>query len=348
MVANGRFLLAALALAALSAPAAPAQPPPPAPVPVLPPSNPGPPQPTLGPPAAAPIAGPTTPPPPPPLFDQPNPGANAAAAGSSADTGLLFGVELDFTKPNLNNRLNGTATFPDGSKATVAPPGTDLAWTVAPSFTLGYRLGDDFGALAFTYRFLISEGNADGLSPLGDVNFHSRLDLDEFDFDYIMARYSPGPFWNLQGRVGIRLADVYFDSGAELAGVACEQASSNFIGAGPHFGLEAERRFPMVDGLAAFGRLDGAVLVGQIQQHFRQGFLFPDGTTFAGAGVQRGTQTVPVLSLQAGLAYTPPRMDYIHFTFGYQFEDWWNVGRLNASDGEFNDQGLFVRGELDF
>ncbi len=266
----------------------------------------------------------------------------------SADQGLLFGVELDFTKPHVRNRVSGTTTFPDGSTAVVQAPQTNLVWTVAPSLELGYRLGQDFGDLDFTYRFLISEGNADGLTPFGDVNFHSRLDVSQFDFDYAGARYSPAPFWDLKGRVGIRLADVFFDSAAQLDGLADERVSNNFIGAGPHFGLDAERRFPALDGLAAFGRIDGAVMVGQIHQRFREGFVLNDGTNFAGDDTRRGTQSVPMLSLQAGFSYTPQRMDYIHFAFGYQFEDWWNVGRLNGSRGELNDQGVFFRGEFDY
>ena len=180
------------------------------------------------------------------------------------------------------------------------------------------------------------------------LNFRSRLDLNQFDFDYVAAPYSPAPFWDLRGRIGIRLADVFYDSTAQLTGLAERHTSNNFIGAGPHFGLDAERRFKVVDGLAAFGRLDGAVLVGQVHQRFHEGFLLDDGTTFAGDDTRQGTQSVPVLTLQAGLAYTPPRMDYIHFTFGYQFEDWWNVGRLDGSQGSLSDQGIFFRSEFDF
>ena len=349
MVAKGRLLPAAVLLAALSASAAPAQPPPPPPVPVLPPANPGPPAPTLGAPAAAPFPGsPAPPPPPPPLFDRPDPGRDGWVDGPSPDEGLYFGVELDFTKPHVKNRVQGNVTFPDGSTAAVQAPQSDLPWTVAPTFTLGYRLGQDFGEFDFSYRFLTSEGNIIGASPFGDLNFRSRLDLNQFDFDYAAARYSPGPFWDLQGRVGIRLADAFFDSTAQLTGLAEVRTSNNFIGAGPHFGLDAERRFPALDGLAAFGRIDGAVLVGQVHQRFHEGFVQGDGTTFAGDNTQQGTQSVPVLTLQAGLSYTPPRMDYIHFTFGYEFQDWWNVGRLDGSQGALSDQGLFVRGELDY
>ncbi len=346
MLARRRPLLAVAALAALSAPAAAAQPPPPAPVPVLPPADAGPPQPTLGPPAAGPVVAP--PPPPPPLFDRPDPGPNGWVACPSPDEGLLFGVELDFVKPHLKDRVSGTAVFPDGSTAAVQLPAANLAWTVAPSFELGYRFPDDFGALAFTYRFLTTAGDGRAPTPFGDLDIHSRLDLNQFDFDYVTAPYSPTPFWDLQGRVGIRLADVFFDTNASLLDLNLQGASNNFIGAGPHFSLAAERRFPVVDGLAAFGRIDGGALVGQVHQRFREQFPLPDGTTFAGGDTQQGTQTVPVLSLQAGLSYTPPRMDYIHFLFGYQFEDWWNVGRLDGSQGSFSDQGLFVRGEFDF
>lgn len=350
MIANGRTRLAAVVLAAAGLlagwGAAQAQPLPPAPAPVPAPLPvpaatplPGPP-PALGAPVPAPFPAP--PPPPPPPIDHPFPPAGGSLA--PPDSGAFFDVELDFLKPHLKNQLSGTVTFPGGSTDTFQTPAVSLPWTVAPRFEVGYNFGDDFGSLSAAYRFLVSQGNGTVTDARGTFDVRSRLSLDQFDFDYTSGRFSPAPFLDLKYRIGARLADVYFDDRAD-DGVLLQKASNNFLGAGPHFGLDADRRIGLVPGLALFGRADGAILIGEIQQRFSEGL---DGTTFFGDDERRRTETVPTLTFQAGLSYTPPRMDFIHFTAGYQFEQWWNIGQLGASRGELTDQGFFLRGELDY
>lgn len=358
MIARVRELLAAVTLGAAGllagSSAAVAQPLPAAPVPVLPPVTASPtPAPTLG--APYPIAAPTPgppqptpylapPPPPPPPSGELFPGAGGGGVCPPADSGFFFDVELEFLKPHLSQNLTGTVTFPGGTRTTFRTPQTGLDWTVAPRFEVGYNFGDDFGSLSAAYRFLVSDGQATENIGGGQANVRTRLSLDQFDFDYTSGRFSPGPFWDLKWRVGTRLADVYFDDTAD-DGFFQVHGSSNFIGAGPHFGLDAERRIGLVPGLALFGRADGAVLVGELQQRFHAG---ADGTDFAGNSTTRRTQTVPMLDLQAGLSYTPPRMDFLHFTAGYMFEQWWNLGRSGASRGDLTDQGVFLRGEFDY
>jgi hypothetical protein len=55
-----------------------------------------------------------------------------------------------------------------------------------------------------------------------------------------------------------------------------------------------------------------------------------------------------VLTVRAGVAYTPPRLEYLHLSTGYQFERWWNLGKFNDSSGELTDQGVFLRAEIDY
>ena len=242
----------------------------------------------------------------------------------------------------MKNRLSGTVTFPDGSMGTVQPPQASLDWTVAPRLEVGYRFPDSFGDLSASYRFLVSEGRGTDITAAGALDLRSRLDLNQFDFDYTSAPFSPGPFWDLKWRVGARLADVYFDSRVS-SGVFDQQASNNFFGAGPHFALDAERRIGLLPGFAAFGSIDGAVLVGQIHQHFQD-----DGGPLGADDTERRTQSVPVLTLKAGFSYTPPRLEFVHFTTGYEFERWWNLARLGGSAGEVTDQGIFLRAEFDY
>lgn len=350
MIANASTQLAAAVLAAAGLlagwGAAQAQPLPPAPVPVTPAPVPvPPPQPALGAPVPAPFPAPAPlPPPPPPPNAPPFPPAPAGGSLAPPGSGPFFDVELDFLKPHLKNQLSGTVTFPNGATDTYQTPAVSLPWTVAPRFEFGYNFGDDFGSLSAAYRFLVSQGDGTVSDARGTFDVRSRLTLDQFDFDYTSGRFSPAPFLDLKYRIGARLADVYFDDRAD-DGVLEQMASNNFIGAGPHFALDADRRIGLVPGLALFGRADAAVLIGEIQQRFSEGL---DGTTFFGDGEQRRTETVPTLTLQTGLTYTPPRIDFLHFTAGYQFEQWWNIGRLGASRGELTDQGFFLRGALDY
>ena len=341
---NYSFSTAALAAALLSPSLVLGQPLPSAPIPVLPPPGADARVPTLGAPVPAPVIGS---PAPSPLFGRADPGPNGWADAPSADEGFFFNTELDFVKPAVKNRLNGVVTFPDGSTDNVQVPQTSLDWTVAPRFELGYRFPDSFGDFSASYRFLISEGRGTAVNTFGAFDVRSRLDINQFDLDYSSAPYSPGPFWDLKWRVGARLADVFFDSRVS-SGAFDQQASNNFIGAGPHFAFEAERRIGLLPGFAAFGSIDGGVLVGQIHQRFHDGGLQNDGAPFSADDTQQRTQSVPVLTLKAGFSYTPPRLEFVHFTTGYEFERWWDLARLGASKGEVTDQGIFLRAEFDY
>jgi Legionella pneumophila major outer membrane protein precursor len=351
MAAKALALLTAALLGAaamLASSIALAQPLPSTPVPVLPPPAPppDPAPPSLGAPRPAPFPGP-----PPPFSERADPGPNGWADAPSGEEGLFFNTELEFVKPAVKNRLSGVVTFPGGLTDNVQVPQTNLDWTVAPTFELGYRFPDSFGDLSASYRFLTSEGRGTIASGANVLDVRSRLDLNQVDFDYSSARFSPGPFWDLKWRVGARLADVFFDSRVSdrvSAGAFEQQASNNFIGAGPHFALDAERRIGLLPGFAAFGNIDGAVLVGQIHQRFHDGGVLNNGTPLGFDDTEQRTQSVPVLTLKAGFSYTPPRLEFVHFTTGYEFERWWDLARLGGSKGELTDQGIFLRAEFDY
>jgi hypothetical protein len=346
-----RLLLAAVFVAVGAAPAAAvAQPPaalPPAPAGGPPPPMLGPPQPVA---PAPPPPVPAAPPPPaaPPLFAPCDPGADGWFDCSLEDR-LFFEAELQFLAPAVKNRLRGTVVFPNGATDNLAVPAADLEFTVAPRLAVGYRLPDSAGEFVFSYRFLATDGRGTAVTPEGELfDLRSRLDFNQFDFDYASVRYSPLPLFDLKWWVGARLATAFFDSRVQND-FAEQQAGNYFVGAGPHAGLEVERRFGLFPygNLAAFAGLDGAVLLGQVRQHFHETFFFPEGD-FRGDFAQQKTQSVPVLTLRAGLRYTPPRLEYVHFSTGYQFERWWNLGKIGNSAGELTDQGVFFRAEFDY
>src|SRR5262245_1471256 len=194
---------------------------PPAPVPVTPPpAGPAappllaPPPPEIHPPAADLIS-----PPPPPIYHDPLPTHGDLFDPSFAPPGWFGAVEVDILKPHLKDRVSGNVYYNDGSYDTIQLPSAGLDWTVSPRFELGYRFCDGWGEIAFSYRYLGSQGRADlpnfdffAENPDGLLKTH--LSVNVFDIDYGTREFSLGSHWDLKARLGVRIADVLFHSDA--------------------------------------------------------------------------------------------------------------------------------------
>jgi hypothetical protein len=340
--ARGLPLFAAVLTACLAGGPARAQSLPPQPIPVAPP-------PAAEPPPPGPIAlPPLTPPPPAPLvYHDPLPSHDGLLDGPTDPPGWFFGVEVSILKPHVNNSLTGSVPFGSLGSDTVQLPTTRLDWVAAPRFELGYRFADGYGGVLVSYRTLNADGRATILDfdALGDAFLRSRLDMDVFDFDYVTPKCSLWQRLELQGRFGVRLADVFFDS--QAVGQALEQRVSNhFIGAGPHAGLDVRYHFD-VPGLALFARADAAVPIGRVHQDFEESFLLSDGSVVGSAASQGATRAVPTLGAQLGVSWAPPGTR-LRLTTGYEFEYWWDVGHVADSRASLFDQGAFFRAEFRF
>ncbi len=295
-----------------------------------------------------PNTGPFSPPPPPP------PPAAENLWGILPDVSCLprtfFGDhELDIMKPHLKAALIGPAMFPGGLVTSVHPPTATLNWAVAPRWELGWFLPPSLGYFAFTYRGFADDGRQT-VTALSGIPYalRTRLDLNQVAFDYGTAPYSFGPRWFISGRIGMAAANVYFDNVA-VSSPQTLDASNEYWGAGPHLRLDVWREFNLLPGLALFAEPDLMVLVGRIQQHYRESdTLF--GSTVAGSFFQRQTQTVPVFTLRVGLTYTPEILSQWRFMVGYEYEHWWSVGRVpgQPSRGEFFTNGVFLRAAVTF
>jgi hypothetical protein len=271
----------------------------------------------------------------------------------SAPDGFFVGVEFEWLKPVFRNHLNSDASLVVGDTLTV--PSASLHWAAEPVFEVGYRLPDSAGYFALNYRFL----NTDGSQALdvGGTPFalRSRLALNSADLDYGTTPCEFAPHFDLGWRVGARLADVFYDTRLSND-VLAQQISNNFFGAGPHGRVDVNYHINPVPGLAVFGRLDGAVVIGQINQKYRQSVTGADGTLTVAELERRRTQAVPVLGAQVGLSYTPPSLPNLHFSTGYDFEYYWYLGQLGinadatfpSSRGELGTQGWFIRAQVDF
>jgi hypothetical protein len=346
-----RATLLALSAAALwgSPTLAQAPAPPPTPVPVIPPS------------ATTPTI-PVPPPPPPPPMWAPGDAAGPApvfppvavvpvpmpAAPATLDApGFFAGLEVDVVGPRIQRNLSGVVTIA-GIPSTVSLPTADLNWTGSPKVEIGYRLADNLGILSASYRSVVTHGTdtLGAFDPLGGADLRTRLNANIIDLDYQSPHYCLAPLWELDWRAGVRIAAIYFDTRA--AGFVLEErTSNNFVGAGPHLGAEVTRALGEIPGVALFGGLDGAIVFAGTDQNYEQIILLPDGTRVGGANRTTAGTTAPVLTFRTGISYTPPigALRWSRFSFGYQFEQWWNVGR---SQGDLNIQGLFFRAEFKF
>jgi len=261
--------------------------------------------------------------------------------------GWFTGLDLYLVKPRVRSQLIGDVTPANAVPTLVQVPQVGLDWAVSPRIEIGYRIPQGFGELILGYRFVASDGDRRATllpfpGPNGAIN--SRLDLNIFDFDYASEEFSVCPDWFLKWRVGARLGQAFFDS--RFDGLMIEQRVSNqFVGFGPHLSLDVWRALHW-NGMSVFGRIDGATMLGRIHQSFERTALVGTPLATGAALVQHGSQGIPTLNLQAGVAWVPNVPgNWLRLSCGYQFEQWWYLGRLESSAAELSGHGLFFRAE---
>ena len=230
--------------------------------------------------------------------------------------GWFADVELGVMLPHIMNDTHEAVTV-NGVTSRVQLPGGTLDWTAAPRFELGYRLPEGFGEIALAYRFLGSQGHGTVSGPFDAPdaigNVLTRLDIQTADLDYASNELSICSWW-AKWRIGLRGADVYFDSKVDEPLAAAEAGSgvferrttNNFWGIGLHSSLELERR--LTDwGLLVLGRVDGSILVGLVNQGFFETSTTKVGGQFlTGQTLQSEASGVPILEGNIGLGWRPP------------------------------------------
>ncbi len=263
--------------------------------------------------------------------------------------GFFSAFEVALVAPEINGRLSGTPMVA-GAPAPVSLTAADLDWTGAPRIVLGYRFANSGRSILVAYRSVVSEGTAmiPGFDAAGTAFQESRLNLNSVDIDYSSPEIPFAPLWQLQWNAGVRIGTVYYDTRASGM-VMGQRASSNFVGAGPHFGFAVHRFFDQAPGFSLYGKLEGAVIFGDGDQSFEETRRLADGSLIGGAVDVSGGRTVPIFGLEAGLSYSPAHdANWVRFTFGYLYEQWWGVGDVGGSSGDVMFQGLFFRGEFNF
>jgi hypothetical protein len=276
---------------------------------------------------------------------------NAPAVGAFASLDALI------VGAHINNRLINTVLIGGTLPDTVQLPSAELGATVSPRFELGYRLPEGFGEFLVSYRFLVASGTDHFFTDLGLGRLKSEMNLNVVDLDYASREFCFNANNSFRWRIGTRLAGVYFNSNMDIAissadaggGAATQRVSNNFFGAGPHLGLDLYHKLSS-PGATAFVRLDAASVLGTVDQSFGETFTIAGlgGQSFGGAVNASNTQVSPMLGIQFGVAYNPPWWRSVTYSLGYQFEEWWSIGRAEQSNASVTFQGIFFRTEFLF
>jgi hypothetical protein len=274
-------------------------------------------------------------------------------------------ADLIILNPHVRywSNIRGPVTFRDGSSDTVTVTGAHLDWTVAPRVLLGYRLPAGFGSFAVGLKYFGTDGSQVVPGPDGPSSVRSRLDVTLADFLYRAEEFSLWPWMDMRWWAGGRFSNLFFDTHQSTSfalagagsGVLDRAVSNRYVGFGPLAGLEAAW-FVHGRELSLLGRVEGAVHLGRIRQQFAETNLNDSGAPQQGASSFSSSQDVPMLNVQIGLRWQPsPRFDLF---LGYQYEHFWNAGRLNAvpvstnnetgTQGEVYDHGIVLRAALSF
>lgn len=276
--------------------------------------------------------------------------------------GWFSDLEVGIIKAHFKNQLVNSVLIPTPAGLvtnTVQTPSAPLDWTAAPRVQVGYRLAGGLGEFAVAWRGFATQGTQSGWGPDGPTFIKSRLDYNVADFDYQSWEISCWPEWDMRWTVGGRLAYLYYDSSqAQSAaqasagsGILDTRVTNSYVGFGPHVALELSRKLAGT-GLAGLIRWDSGIELGRIRQGFFEDLAGVDaaGRPLGGTTRVSSSQSDPWTNIQAGLSWQPPGWLDVHLFLGYEYEYWWNVGRLSItpSRGEMSNQGAVLRAEFNY
>lgn len=261
------------------------------------------------------------------------------------EPGWYAAVTLGLVHAHLSDHVSSGTPLAPAFTSPVRLPIASLDWTVSPRFEIGYHLPGGRGDVRIGYRFLITSGSEDVFGG----RLRSRLDLNAIDLDYVSPEWlvdNPlGPLRDLRLICGVRIATAYFDSTLVGGPATDSRFRSQFVGAGPRFGLEWRKPIRSSP-LELYSRFETSGVLGGTRQSFAQSAPDALGRVVSAARTL-GSQSdgVAVLGVEVGLAWRPAPGGRARFVTGYQFEQWWNIGRTDTSAADLTIQGIFWRGE---
>jgi hypothetical protein len=274
-----------------------------------------------------------------------------------APPGWFANVELGVVAPHMKNRMLGPVPIAGGVN-TIHVPGASLNWAAMPRFEFGYRLPRGFGEFLATYQFLNTSGQGDLSSPLGVAHLRSRLTENLLNLDYGNVRVLPatgflGDGWLIGGRAGVQVFGAFYDARSDQLGLGGtltgQRVTNNLVGAGPHAELNIWRRLPLA-GLMVGGDVEWASIYGHQDQSYSETIATPGAAPVGGTTRLPISQGVGELGIRIMFRWIPPNNNRIHLLLGYQFMEWWQLGRnqITGSEGDLMQHGIFFRGEFTF
>jgi hypothetical protein len=162
---------------------------------------------------------------------------------------------------------------------------------------------------------------------------------------------------------GVRALYLYFDAAIQFPGAGTDRGTflsqretNHLTGYGFFANLELERKLPGTN-FAVFGFVEASDLYVRISQTFSERLSGGPGAPPVDMS-SRFTWGVgvPTLRGMVGLSYTVPWWNYSRFALGYEYEVFFQIGRLSVPTGggspddrgQLDAQGLFLRAEFNF
>lgn len=290
---------------------------------------------------------PVTPQPsPPPAVVWPN---GVLPPGVELVDGLFFvGLGFEGVKPTASANLSGQVMRRDGTTVEIQSPGQSFNWNVAPTFLVGLRIPNNNGQFTLDYTFLNSSSTGINYGIDGQNNLKTRLSLNVMHLDYTSGALELDiPGLTLKGIFGGRLDSIYYDTTLTKTLVQ-EKISNYYLGVGPEGGLEIAYTFRELPSLSLYARATGSVIVGQIKQSFSEQSNLTGYEYLNGTNQIKRTESVPIVNSEAGLYYEPSFIQGLKFTLGYQFEQYWWLGKISPNKLDLNLQGAFLRAQFEF
>lgn len=207
-----------------------------------------------------------------------------------------------------------------------------LNWAAAPRVSIGYRLPSGFGEFLVSDRYFNARGSDTTLTANGPASRKTEFMLNYTDIDYASRELTPYTGWSLRLQAGIRVAQTYLGTRVDQPiaqaaagnGVFAGRQTNRDRGVGPHFGVQIDRHFQR-SGLTWVNQIDVSTIFTHVRQESFAGAIGPGGIQ-TGDAITTFTQNMPVLSVQIGLNWQPPRLPNSKLYVGYIGQFWYLFG----------------------
>jgi hypothetical protein len=317
---------------------------------------------------------------------EPNPGFECAPGEGQ----WILGADFLYVRSHFSQATAFAAGSQTASSYHISAEPLDLQYT--PSFRVfaGYRFDGSDTELRFTYTRLTADTQSDAgnfsaghfaVDPFGNVvgtvvvvnpssaefghaivggdhiQASADMTVNVYDLDLIKPLMCVCGGWQLKYSVGVRVAQVdqsydstILKSGAFFSG---GEYSSDFTGAGPRIGLQAEKLFGSCHQFSLFANTAGSLIVGDYNSHFSQTTTAP---AFQATQDTEIIRLLPVAEAEIGAGWSP--LPCCNLSAGWLFQAWFDLGASGGTFGGFYTvtensnllafEGLFARVELSF